>query len=49
MNITIYASQGNVFTNYKCIKGLAFKKASSQVKCALFYRAEYLLPHNSLT
>lgn len=48
MNITVFASQGNVFTNCECIKSIAFEKLASWVKCALFYRVGCLLPHNSV-
>ena len=34
MNITVLASQGNVFADYECIKGFSFKKAAILVNYA---------------
>lgn len=36
MNITSFASAGEVFTNRECIKGYAFKIDASRGKSALF-------------
>lgn len=35
MNITAFASLGNVYANCEWIKGFAFKNAALWVKCAL--------------
>jgi hypothetical protein len=35
MNITLFASHGNVFVNCECIKGYAFKNALTRVNSAL--------------
>ena len=35
MNITVFASEGNVFANCECINGCVFKKAAAWDNCAL--------------
>ena len=35
MNIKRFASEDNVFVNYECIKGYAFKNAAAWVKSAI--------------
>lgn len=35
MNLIVFATDGNVFTDCECIKGYAFKNAAAWVKCTL--------------
>ena len=47
MNISVFESRGQVFTNCECVNGYAFINVLSREKCAHFYRVECLSPCNS--